>query len=392
MAKANLPPGLQDVLPPKAAHRSEIERRIIDTFAAAGYERVSPPPLEFLDALDLGESEGLLKLADPISHRMLALRNDLTPQMARIASTSMARSPRPLRLCYCGTVVSAKGTLLHPGRFWSQAGLEVFGGKSHGEAVIEVILLGLRALQRCGVEEITLDLNCPSLEETLYSLMGDGENRIKLRTAIARKTPGALRKLRTPLADTFAYLLELPAKPQETRAALAGGELPTEAKKAIRGLIAIGERIAAQASAPLNVNIDPLERRGFGYYKGVTFSYFCEGGKGEIGRGGHYLSGGSAGKIPLAYQSTGGDGKTPKGGEEAVGLSLFIDVLQPRAKYSRPPKIFATADADPDEVNRLRRAGTIVIADLDHDDPKKTAKRLGCGRLLSKKRLADLDL
>lgn len=392
MTKANLPPGLRDVLPPKAAHRNHIERQIIDTFTAAGYQAVSPPPLEFLESLDFGDSEALLKLADPVSHKMLALRNDFTAQMARIADASMAASPRPLRLCYCGAVVCAKGTPLHPGRFWSQAGLEVFGGEDRNAAVLEVITLGLDALQKCGVEDITLDLNYPSLEEILYSKQGKGEDRNKLRTAIARKTPGALRKLNGELANTFADLLELPPNPVEAATALAA--LPREAEQIVRELIAIGEQVADRNRA-VNVTIDPLERRGFGYYKGITFSYFCENSRGEIGRGGHYMSGGAAGKMPLAYQSIRGGGSSHRGGEDAVGLSLFVDGLLPVCAHSPPTKIFAAADADLGEIRRLRLGGAVVITSLGGDDGdggdgKKTAIDLGCTRLLSKKRLTDL--
>ncbi len=395
MSKADLPPGLQDVLPPRAAHRSELERRIISVFAAAGYDRVSPPPLEFLETLDPGadggQNENLLKLMDPISHRTLGFRNDFTAQLTRLAATSMASSPRPLRLCYCGTVVSAKGNLLHPSRFWWQAGLEVFAPGNVNKAVTEVISLGLKALQSCGVEEITLDLNYPMLEESLYQLLGKGENRNVLRAAIARKTPGALKRLNTTLGKAFGELLELPPKPSRTAAALAKSNMPESAKKTVEELIAVGEQLIKR-HPDLNVHIDPLERRGFGYYSGITFSYFCKNGKGEIGRGGNYESGGGADKLPLSYQKAATKKDKPAaGGEEAVGLSLFIDVLQPHAEMPIAPRIFADTDADPKEIERLRKGGAVVITHLgEREEVKKLAKRFGCHQLLSKTYLTNL--
>ena len=75
-------------------------------FAAHGYQRVKPPLLEFEDSLLAVPAptlaEQTFRLMDPDTRRMMGVRADITPQVARIATTRLAAAPRPLRLCYAG--------------------------------------------------------------------------------------------------------------------------------------------------------------------------------------------------------------------------------------------------------------------------------------------------
>src|SRR3546814_15303803 len=76
--KGLLPAGLQDVLPPLAAHESAVVERLIACFQAQGYERVKPPLLEFEEALLTGAGAAVasqtFRLMDPVSQRMMGLR------------------------------------------------------------------------------------------------------------------------------------------------------------------------------------------------------------------------------------------------------------------------------------------------------------------------------
>ena len=109
---ALLPAGLADVLPPNAVLEAKATEDLINTFAACGYERVKPPLIEFEDTRTLGSGEATadqsFRLLDPVSQRMLAVRADMTIQIARIA-TAFPDAPRPLRLSYAGQVLRVKG-------------------------------------------------------------------------------------------------------------------------------------------------------------------------------------------------------------------------------------------------------------------------------------------
>jgi ATP phosphoribosyltransferase regulatory subunit len=126
-----LPQGLRDLLPPDASFEAAAVERLLAAFAARGYERVKPPLIEFEDdflkAAGVDVARQTFRLMDPQSHRMLALRSDITPQVARIAATRLKEAPRPLRLSYAGQVLQVSGSQLRPERQFGQAGVELIG-------------------------------------------------------------------------------------------------------------------------------------------------------------------------------------------------------------------------------------------------------------------------
>ncbi len=132
--QALLPAGFQDVLPPQAAQEAAVIERLIACFMGHGYERVKPPLLEFVETILAGAGAAVaqqtFRLMDPISQRMMGLRADMTPQVARIAATRLRKAPRPLRLCYGGQVLRIKGGQLRPERQFAQVGAELIGAAS----------------------------------------------------------------------------------------------------------------------------------------------------------------------------------------------------------------------------------------------------------------------
>ena len=97
-----LPEGLQDRLPTSAERITSAMRACLDALDAHGYDRVRPPLLEFEDSLASRmqgvQTRRMFRFVDPGSLRTLALRSDITPQVGRIAATSLKDAPRPLRL------------------------------------------------------------------------------------------------------------------------------------------------------------------------------------------------------------------------------------------------------------------------------------------------------
>ena len=72
-------------------------------------------------------AEQTFRLMDPDSQRMMGLRADTTPQVARIATTRLANAPRPLRLSYAGQCLRVRGSQLAPDRQIAQTGIELIG-------------------------------------------------------------------------------------------------------------------------------------------------------------------------------------------------------------------------------------------------------------------------
>ena len=125
-----LPDHIADVLPSEARHIEELRRGLLDMARCYGYELVMPPMLEHLESLLTGAGQALdlqtFKLVDQLSGRMLGLRADSTPQVARIDAHLLNRRG-VTRLCYCGPVLHTRPGSPHATREPLQLGAEIYG-------------------------------------------------------------------------------------------------------------------------------------------------------------------------------------------------------------------------------------------------------------------------
>ncbi len=368
--KGLLPAGLEDVLPPLAAHESAVVERLIASFQAQGYDRVKPPLLEFEEALLAGAGAAVagqtFRLMDPVSQRMMGLRADMTPQVARIATTRLKNTPRPLRLCYGGQVLQVRGSQLRPERQFAQAGVELIGATDEtGDA--EVALLAIEALTAIGVEELSVDLNLPPLVGALAADLGLAAEQVaELRLALDRKDAAAVKDLAGDHAKLFQDLLRAAGPVDKALAALAKLKLPDTAAREVQHLADVVALIR-EAAPQARLTIDPVEHRGFEYQTGISFILFARGVRGELGRGGR-------------YEASGPNGER----ESSTGFTLFMDtVLRALPAPAPAQRIFLPLGTPAEEGRRLRAEGWVTLAGLAAvDDLQAEARRLGCGHLL----------
>ena len=155
-----LPDHIADVLPSEARHIEELRRKLLDTASGYGYELVMPPLLEHLESLLTGTGEALdlqtFKLVDQLSGRMMGLRADTTPQVARIDAHLLNRQG-VARLCYCGPVLHTRPDRPYATREPLQFGAEIYGHAGL-EADLEALLLALDCLKATQVGELTVDM------------------------------------------------------------------------------------------------------------------------------------------------------------------------------------------------------------------------------------------
>ncbi|WP_419757987.1 ATP phosphoribosyltransferase regulatory subunit [Acidisoma sp.] len=365
---ALLPAGLRDLLPPDAEIEAAAIEAMLSCFASHGYQRVKPPLVEFEQSL-LGGSgaavaEQTFRMMDPESHRMLAIRADTTPQVARIATTRLGRAPRPLRLSYAGQCLRLRGSQLAPDRQVAQAGIELIGSDAP-EADAEIVLAGAEALAAVGLTEVSFDLTMPTMAALL--LDGEGfkpERREALAHALDRKDAAAVTALGGAIAGTLTGLLLAAGEAAPALAALAAAELPPEARALADRLAAVVAAIRARAPA-LRLTVDPLEFRGFRYHTGPCLTVYALGHQQELGRGGRYISGER---------------------EPATGLTLFPDAILGAAKPPAPrPRLYLPARTDDAVAAGFRADGFATIAALDEgaQPAEHEARRLLCTHVLS---------
>lgn len=372
--KALLPAGLTDGLPPDAAFEAGVRERLVASFVSHGFERVSPPLVEFEDNLLAGTGAAMaaqtFRLMDPVSQRMMGLRADITPQVARIATTRLSEYPRPLRLCYAGEVLRVRGTQLRPERQFTQAGVEMIG-TADASADAEIVLLATEALAALGIPDIKVDLCQPTLVPHVMADLGIvGDDAIRFRAALDRKDAAEVETLSQQLgADARGLLSALLAAsgPVEIVAPdIAALPLHGAAAEARAALLATVELIQA-ADPKLDLTLDVVENRGFEYHSGVTFTLFAPGVRGELGSGGRYQAGQS----------------DTEAGEAATGFTLFLDsILRAVEAPETAPKAYVPADTPRDAGASLRQQGYRTLqGQADDGDPEAAAKRMGCSHL-----------
>ena len=165
-SRALLPIGLHDTLAPDAEREASVVSTLLSCFYQYGYAQIAPPMAEFEDTLlaGVGAAEGprMFRMMDPVSKKMLGIRTDITAQIARIATSRLAASERPLRLCYAGQVLRIEGGQVRQEREVGQAGMELIGEAAQA-AEIEVLVLAVEAVQASGADDFTVDLTMPQL-------------------------------------------------------------------------------------------------------------------------------------------------------------------------------------------------------------------------------------
>jgi ATP phosphoribosyltransferase regulatory subunit len=366
--KGLLPAGLGDMLPPEAAQEARTVESLMERLGAHGYERVKPPLIEFEESLLAGAGQGMasqtFRLMDPVSQRMMGLRTDMTLQVARIAGSRLKDAPRPLRLSYAGQVLRVKGTQLRPERQFAQVGAELIGSDSaHADA--EAVLLSAGALQALGIDALSVDLNLPTLVNAAASGVGVENGQLSgLHAALERKDESALSDLLgkdSAALKLFVALLRCAGPASKAIAAIQALGLPAAARQEARRLAEVVALVRA-AAPDLKLTVDPVEYRGFEYQTGVSFTLFSLGVRGELGRGGRYITG---------------------DGEAATGFTLYLDTIM---QAVRPPigvpRLLLPFGAEWSAHRQWQGKGFVTVAALEQGDTKAEAKRMSCSHAL----------
>jgi ATP phosphoribosyltransferase regulatory subunit len=273
--------------------------------------------LEHLESLLTGTGEALdlqtFKLVDQISGRMMGLRADSTPQVARIDAHLLNRSG-VTRLCYCGPVLHTRPSGPHATREPLQLGAEIYG-HSGLEADLEILELALDSLRVAQIQEMTVDMaDARIVNALLEQAQLTPAQTAEVHAALASKDTSAIKALTTHCPAEISLGL------QELTHLYGDVEVLAKAQRALPDLPAIEEALShlkwlASHLQGVAVSFDLADLRGYSYYSGVRFAIFAADAPDAVARGGRYDAVGSIfGR------------KRP-----AVGFSLDIKALVPVA-------------------------------------------------------------
>ena len=327
-----LPSGLMDVLPPLAAAEFRLVHHFLKTFMAFGYQPVIPPLAEYASTMLAGQGEAtshhVFKMQDVLAPETLAIRADITGQVARIATSSLSQVVRPLRLCYAGYTLRTAPEALKTRRQHTQVGIERFGDM-RAQSVSEVLAISAHALENNGVDGLTIDLHYPSVLEALLKRYPESKHAA-IRDAVRLKDHARLHALE---ALDIAEMMRHAGSAASVLQRLNASNIPEVAKAAADLAALVNALEAAQVKATLT--IDLLDLSGYGYYTGVGYAMFWNKAGLEVGRGGCYAT---------------------SNGEDAVGFTLYIndllDHLPTEAAGAIKPIPYGTSAKDAAELHK----------------------------------------
>ncbi|RKZ44681.1 MAG: ATP phosphoribosyltransferase regulatory subunit [Gammaproteobacteria bacterium] len=376
-----LPEGIEEILPPRAGQLDKLCREIIDLYASWGYQLVIPPMIEYMDSLLTGTGKDLdlqiFKLTDQMSGRLMGVRADTTPQVARIDAHNLKREV-PTRLCYLGTVLHTRPEYTGGNRSPLQVGAELYGHKGF-ESDAEVLCLMIETINKAGVEKIHVDLGHVGIYNKLVQLAKlDDELEAELFDTLQRKAMPELDdmisagSLSAEAGQMFKALITSNGSINDFKEARVFFDgIDSEIRECLDELQNIIEFIGKRMPEVV-LNFDFSELRGYHYHTGIVFTAYAPGHGQGIAFGGRYDDIGSA--FGRARPATGfsTDIKT------LLGLSTLA--------LENSMGIYAPCSDEAGQleaINNLRNQGEIVICELpgQSDAPEE----MGCDRQLEYK-------
>ena len=357
-----LPDGVDELLPPDARRLEALRRKLLDIFDRWGYELVVPPIIEYLDSLRSGLGEDIdlqtFKLTDQVTGRLMGVRADITPQVARIDAHRMP-ADIPQRFCYVGPVVHTLPDKFAGSRNPLQIGAELYGHNGI-ESDAEIIALLLELLNSAGIRKVTIELAHIGLFHAICeSANFDDELESRVLESLLMKDGSGLAAHLAVAAtskDVSRHLLALVELNGDTgvlpkaRALLAAA--PASVTAALDEVQRLVESLLARTPG-IDVHLDFAELRGYRYHTGIMFAAYTPDAGRAIAWGGRYDD---IGKIFGRARG-------------ATGFSTDLKVL---VSLSNTPsvalgRIFAPAGTQPDllaAIREYRVAGYVVVQGL----------------------------
>lgn len=291
-----LPDGVADVLPEQAQVIETLRRDALDFLASRGYQLVYTPFIEYIESLSsLSESNQDLDLAtfkviDQLSGRLLGVRADMTPQVARI-DAHVHPVEGVVRYCYAGTVLHTKPQGFNTTRAPLQLGAELFGSDSI-DADVEMVDVMLSLLEKAGLAAGThLDLGHVGLFRSLVTYAGLTKPvESHLSDLYQRKALPELAEFTQQLncgADFYTlgrYSSDLSALQSNLSAEIFADPAFKHAFDVLKTT-----QIEIQSRWPdLHIGVDVVELRSYHYHTGLMYAVYAPNRAAPLAQGGRY--------------------------------------------------------------------------------------------------------
>ena len=300
--------GMRDLLPREQALRDYIQGKILETYRAAGFQRISTPILEDMENLD--KSDGgdnlnlifkVLKRGDKLAAALqkgdekalsdMGLRYDLTLPLSRYYAANRNELPNPFKVIQTDRVYRAERPQKGRLREFVQCDIDILGDSSPN-AEVELIDVTARALLAIGFTDFTVNVNDRRILRAMLEAMGFAPDTLDSVCI-------SFDKLDKIGPDGVHSELVDKGFPQEAAdrldAFLRAGDFSLEAVTAqlpdptltadLQYVLTTAEKAAA---GRYRLAYAPSLVRGQGYYTGMVFEVTCPQFGGAVAGGGRY--------------------------------------------------------------------------------------------------------
>ncbi|MVM54366.1 ATP phosphoribosyltransferase regulatory subunit [Gordonibacter urolithinfaciens] len=302
------PAGFRDVLTDEAQQRERITRAVQERFAARGYLPIETPTLEVMDVMRAGGrlAGSPFRFFDARGD-LLAMRPDVTLQVARMTATRLAGQPGPFRFRYLQRVFrEAEAEMQAKARELTQMGIECIGEEGP-EADAEVVGLLAEALDVAGARGYTLALATVGVLRALLEASGapawwkeqvldayHASNFVELdrltAPAGAGPAPDAEPGARASVPPVFAAAIRTLPRIRGGRAAIDEVRALVAPLGCEDGLDAFARTydLLEEAGLGERILVDFSVMSSFDYYTGLVFEAYAPGLGTPLGSGGRY--------------------------------------------------------------------------------------------------------
>ena len=302
------PAGFRDVLTDEAQQRERITRAVQERFAARGYLPIETPTLEVMDVMRAGGrlAGSPFRFFDARGD-LLAMRPDVTLQVARMTATRLAGQPGPFRFRYLQRVFrEAEAEMQAKARELTQMGIECIGEEGP-EADAEVVGLLAEALDVAGARGYTLALATVGVLRALLEASGapawwkeqvldayHASNFVELdrltAPAGAGPAPDAEPGARASVPPVFAAAIRALPRIRGGRAAIDEVRALVAPLGCEDGLDAFARTydLLEEAGLGERILVDFSVMSSFDYYTGLVFEAYAPGLGTPLGSGGRY--------------------------------------------------------------------------------------------------------
>ena len=311
--KTNALKGMKDILPAEQRLRDYVQGKILETYRASGFERISTPILEDAENLDKSDGGDNLNLifkvlkrgeklnaaleASPVTEKALSdmgLRYDLTLPLTRFFAANRANLQFPFKVIQTDRVYRAERPQKGRDREFVQCDIDILGDGSCN-AEVELIDVTARALKNIGFNDFKININDRRILRNMLENMGFAADTLdsvcitfdKMDKIGAQGVEAELTEKQLPdgaIKALVAFIKEAEGSKISIDAVAAKCADPSIADD-LKYVISTVEKIAG---SKYQIDYTPSLVRGQGYYTGIVFEIASPAFGGAVGGGGRY--------------------------------------------------------------------------------------------------------